>query len=302
MTPLVPLTLVTGPLGSGKTTLLLHLLEVSNERMAIVMNEFGELAIDAEIVRGKNVEIAELAGGCVCCSLLGELEAALDEILEQVRPERIVLETTGVAEPDAIIVDVQESVSGVRMDGVVTVVDADAMERFPRMGRTTRMQIEAADLLVLNKADLVSSEVLEREKQELGRANAGAPVIFTVNCRVDSDLLFGLGGGRRVSVRRHRHQPEYQSIGYRTEEPLDRDRFESLAGGLGEWAYRAKGFVRFPEGRHLFNFVAGRWTLERLDDDRDEGTELVFIGRDLVPREHELREALQRCVRTSSGE
>lgn len=291
----LPLTLVTGPLGSGKTTLLLHFLEASHERLAIVMNEFGELSIDAEIVRGKNVDMVELAGGCVCCSLLGEFEAALEEILERAQPERIVVETTGLAEPDALLVDVEESSSAVRVDGVVTVVDADAMERYPRMGRTARMQIEAADLLVLNKVDLVPEEVREREKAELAHLNDAAPVVFAVRCRVDPALLFGLGRERTISAPRHVHQPEFQSVEYRTEELLERGRFERLAQRLDEWAYRAKGFVRFPEGVHLFHFVAGRWSLEPFDAERPERTELVFIGEGLSRNRESLLAALGRC-------
>ena len=97
-----PITLVTGPLGSGKTTLLRHILATRLAKIAIVMNEFGEIAIDAKVIEGKNVRIAELGGGCVCCSLLGEFEAAVNEIIEKVAPEMIVVETTGLAEPEDV--------------------------------------------------------------------------------------------------------------------------------------------------------------------------------------------------------
>src|SRR5512132_169173 len=96
-----PLTVITGPLGSGKTTLLRHIVATVPQRLAILMNEFGEIAIDSKIVLGKNIRIAELGGGCVCCSLLGEFEAAVDEILATVAPDLLVVETTGMAEPDA---------------------------------------------------------------------------------------------------------------------------------------------------------------------------------------------------------
>src|SRR5688500_15443255 len=104
MTDRTPLTVITGPLGSGKTTLLRHMVTTVPRRLAILMNEFGEIAIDSKIVAGKNVHMAELGGGCVCCALLGEFEAAVHEILATVAPERLVVETTGVAEPDALVV------------------------------------------------------------------------------------------------------------------------------------------------------------------------------------------------------
>ena len=91
MTPRTPITLITGPLGSGKTTLLRHILATRPSKIAIVMNEFGEIAIDTKVIEGKSVRIAELGGGCVCCSLLGEFEAAVNEIIDKIAPERIIV-------------------------------------------------------------------------------------------------------------------------------------------------------------------------------------------------------------------
>src|SRR6266446_8642661 len=117
--PRTPITLITGPLGSGKTTLLRHILATQRGKIAIVMNEFGEIAIDSKVIEGKRVRIAELAGGCVCCSLLGEFEAAVNELIDRVDPEQIVLETTGVAEPGALTFDIEENLPRVRLDGVI---------------------------------------------------------------------------------------------------------------------------------------------------------------------------------------
>src|SRR4029077_6722719 len=101
MTPRTPITLITGPLGSGKTTLLRHILATRPGKIAIVMNEFGEIAIDAKVIEGKNVRISELGGGCVCCSLLGEFEAAVTENTEQNAPENILRASPLLAHPDA---------------------------------------------------------------------------------------------------------------------------------------------------------------------------------------------------------
>lgn len=129
-----PLTLITGSLGSGKTTLLRHILNTVLQKIAILMNEFGEIAIDSKIIAGRNVEMADLGGGCVCCSLLGEFEAAVDEIIDTADPDILIVETTGVAEPDALVFDIQESLPQVRLDGIVTVIDADAMVNYPMLG------------------------------------------------------------------------------------------------------------------------------------------------------------------------
>ena len=187
-----PLTVVTGSLGSGKTTLLRYILTAISRKIAILMNEFGEIAIDTKILQGKNVQMVDLGGGCVCCSLLGEFEAAVDEIIETVNPDHIVVETTGVAEPDALVFDIQENLR-VRLDGVVTVADADAMLKYPQIGHTTRIQIESADIILLNKVDLVSESELEVMTNKLHSLNQIASVIRTVRCHIDPDLLFGIG-------------------------------------------------------------------------------------------------------------
>jgi G3E family GTPase len=288
----IPVTLITGPLGSGKTTLLRHLLDVMPQKIAIMMNEFGEIAIDSQIIEGKNVRIAELGGGCVCCSLLGEFEAAVIEVIDTVHPDLIVVETTGVAEPDALIFDIQENLPQIRLDGVVTVADADAMVRFPHLGQTGRAQIEAADLILLNKVDLVSAEELAGVKARLTQLNAQAPILPTQRCQVDPDVLFGLSHTLDIGPPQHRHQPDVESFTYVSETTLERPCFEAFVERLSPVVVRAKGFVRFPEGTYLFNFVAGRWDLEAFSA---RPTTLVFIGAHITRHQADLLNALKRC-------
>lgn len=287
-----PLTVITGPLGSGKTTLLRHILSNVSRKIAILMNEFGEIAIDSKIIAGKNVQMADLGGGCVCCSLLGEFEAAVDEIIDSVDPDNIVVETTGVAEPDALVFDIQESLPRVRLDGVVTVIDADAMVKYPSIGHTARVQIAAADTILLNKVDLVSASELEAIEEKLHSLNEVASVLHTERGQVDTDLLFGIARERVQPPPHHIHQPEFESFSYTTANTINRQCFEEFADRLGTDIYRAKGFVRFPEGNYLFNFVAGRWDLEKFEQ---EVTELVFIGKQLHKRQAEISIQLKSC-------
>ena len=287
-----PITVITGPLGSGKTTLLRHIVATVSQRLAILMNEFGEIAIDSKIIAGKNVQMAELGGGCVCCSLLGEFDAAVHEIMATVAPEWIVVETTGVAEPDALILDIEDNLPVVRLDGVVTVADADGLVRFPQLGHTTRLQIEAADLILLNKADLVSATELEAAHATLSRLQPAALILPTQHCQVDPALLFGLTRGHRVMPQRHVHQPEFESISYTTAALLDRSCFEAFIADLHPTVYRAKGLVRFPSGTFLFNFVAGRWHEEPFPTDE---TALVFIGKQLTQHRTALLQRLKTC-------
>jgi G3E family GTPase len=287
-----PLTVITGPLGSGKTTLLRHILETVPKKIAILMNEFGEIAIDAKIIQGKNVEMADLGGGCVCCSLLGEFEAAVNEIIDTVDPEYIVVETTGVAEPDALVFDIQESLTKVRLDGVVTVIDADAMVKYPSIGHTTRIQIEAADTILLNKIDLISEKELEAVEEKLHSINEIASILHSQRGKVDPDLLFGIGRERVQPQPHHVHQPEFESFVYKSSATFNRQCFEEFADSLETDVYRSKGFVQFPEGLYLFNFVAGRWDLEPFVQ---EANELVFLGKQINEKKADILTRLKNC-------
>jgi G3E family GTPase len=293
MTPRTPITLVTGPLGSGKTTLLRHILATRPAKIAIVMNEFGEIAIDTKVIEGKNVRIAELGGGCVCCSLLGEFEAAVSEIIEKVAPEIIIVETTGLAEPEALVFNIQEALPQCRLDGVVSVIDADMLIRFPELGHTTRLQIEGADILLLNKIDLVASAEIEPLQNKLREINPTAAIVRTERCRIDPQLLFGIGREKKVAPPRHEHQPDFESFTLSSDKTFSRDCFERFVDALPASVVRAKGFVRFLDGAQLFNFVAGRWEMEPFEASE---TQLVFIGKEVTKQKPAIVRALDECT------
>ena len=291
-----PITLITGPLGSGKTTLLRHILAIHPAKIAIVMNEFGEIAIDTKVIEGKNVRIAELGGGCVCCSLLGEFEAAIGEIIEKVAPDRIVVETTGLAEPEALVFNIQEALPQCRLDGVISVIDADMLVRFPELGHTTRLQIEGADILLLNKIDLVEqSRTLSGLETKLHEINPTAAIVRTERCRVDPELLFGIPQLRekKVSPPKHKHHLEFEWFTFSSKKTFSRDCFERFADSLPAAVIRAKGFVRFADGAQLFNFVVGRWELEPFESDR---TDLVFIGKKIAAEKKSILRELDQCA------
>jgi G3E family GTPase len=287
-----PITLITGPLGSGKTTLLRHILATHRAKMAIVMNEFGEIAIDATVLEGKNVRIAELGGGCVCCSLLGEFEAAVNEIIQRIEPDLIIVETTGLAEPEALVFNIQEALPQCRLDGVVSVIDADMLVRFPELGHTTRLQIEGADILLLNKIDLIEAEQIGSLENKLRGVNPTAAIIRTERCQIDPELLFGIGREKKVAPTQHRHQLEFDSFTFTSKKKLSHDCFQSFADHLPSSVHRAKGFVRFEDRTQLFNFVAGRWDLEPFESSE---TQLIFIGKGIAAEKSSITDALKNC-------
>jgi G3E family GTPase len=270
--------LVAGGLGSGKTTLLRRLIDAADRRVAILMNEFGEVAIDSRIIEGRHIRMVELTGGCVCCSLVGEFEAAVGEILERARPDLIAVETTGVAEPDALILEVEDNLPRVRLDCVVLVADADVMVRFPHLGAVTRMQFESAHVVLLNKIDLVTPADAQTAEVRIAGVNPAARLMRTVRCDIDPGLIFGMGSAGTVRSRPHPGRPSGPtptSFTFLSPDPLDREAFEAFVEGLPAQIFRAKGFLRLGTEGFLFNYVAGRWDLEPFET---EGNELVFIG------------------------
>ena len=291
-----PIMLITGSLGSGKTTLLKRILNTGTRRLAVLMNEFGEIAIDSKVIRGETVEIVELAGGCVCCSLTGELEAAVREIIEKVDPECILVEATGVAEADALVYEVEDNLPEVRLDSVVSIVDAYLSVRYPSVGYTTRTQLETADIILINKIDLVTTDELKEVEDQVRRYNDTAVLIKTVGCDLDTNLLFGLGldmGKRSVAAAQSHHgEAVFQSFVYTSEALLDEGKFRETVDDLPLSVFRAKGFVRFPGAAFLFNYVVGRPDLEPFEADT---TQLVFIGRDLEDAREDILGRLRNC-------
>jgi len=275
----VPVTIITGYLGAGKTTLLRRIASQSGEsgmKLAIIMNEFGEVAIDSKVVEGKGIRISELAGGCVCCSLSGEFGLAVSELLETAKPEWIVVETTGVAEPAALAYDIRENIPNIRLDSIVTVVDADAMARFPSLGHTGREQIELADIIIINKAELVKGEALEQVRQAVKMLNGRASVLEAERCIVDTAALFGVM--RDAPAPKHKtHKVSFGHFDYSSDKMLDHASLVRVLETLPPDIYRAKGFARTGKGGFLVNYVAGRFELEERECGR---TELVFIGKD----------------------
>lgn len=285
--------LVTGSLGSGKTTLLGRILEGAHQRIAVLMNEFGEIAIDSKVIAGEHVLIVELAGGCVCCELTGEFEAAVGEILGKARPDYIVVEATGVAEADALVYEVEDNLPEVRLDSVVCIVDAYMGTRHPEVGHTARTHLAAADIVLVNKIDLVSPAELEKVEAEIRKYNGRALLLRTERCGVNTGALFGVGAGERDIPRGEPAATALESFSFRTEGLLDRARFERFVSDLGPNVYRAKGFVLFPDGSFLFNYVVGRSDME---DFPAKATELVFIGKDIVKEKEGILSRLSDCV------
>lgn len=287
-----PLILVTGGLGSGKTTLVRRIVGDASRRIAVLMNEFGEIAIDSEVIAGESVDIVELAGGCVCCSMTGEFEAAVREIIEKTSPDLILVEATGVAESDALVYEVEDNLANVRLDSVICIIDAFVDARYPYVGYASRTQIASADIILINKIDLVTADEASSVERNVRTYNSGALLLKTTGCVVDTALLFGLNTG---ALPRHPvagGEAGLGSFSWESAKTLDAGRFEEFARGLPRQVYRAKGFVLLDNGARLFNFIAGRSDFETFPAGTNR---LVFIGKNLDTVREEVLHKLRGC-------
>jgi cobalamin biosynthesis protein CobW len=320
----VPVDVVTGFLGAGKTTLLRHVLAgaLAGERVAVVMNEIGDVSIDGRIVRGlEHVEsMVELDSGCVCCSIDDlRFDAAVLEIVEKTDPTLIILETTGTADPEPLRARLERA--GLPLDAIITVVDAENADRMLGETAVAGAQIRAADFLILNKIDLVDALSRARLRRRIGRLNRRAVVMECERSSVPAEVLFATAARRyRDDTRASQavQAPTVEAAGgrdgppgghgegddrisaftWRGDQLLDQARFERFLRRLPPSIYRAKGFVRFREGDWpcLFNYTCGRYELNWIQLGRFSGpAEAVFIGRAVEQTRGAILQALEDC-------
>jgi G3E family GTPase len=333
--PRTPVTVLTGFLGAGKTTLLNHLLTAQHgKRIAVIENEFGEVGVDQELVIGAEEEIFEMNNGCLCCTVRGDLIRILGNLMKRKdRFDYILIETTGLADPGPVVQTFffdQEIKDKVRLDGVVTVVDCKHVALHWH-DREVKEQIAFADVVLLNKTDLVPPPEVDLLERRIKAMNATARVIRTQKATTDVSNLLGIQGYNLQRVEQiepkevekghpdHHHEPgdecapdcnhhhehdhvhdeSIKSVGIEVEGDLKANKvnewFADLMATKGPDLYRFKGVLSLKGDPNRFVFQGVHMTLDGTPGSPwGEATrlnKLIFIGKDLD------RAALERGFR-----
>ncbi|TWB39090.1 CobW family GTP-binding protein [Nitrospirillum pindoramense] len=316
--PSIPVTVLTGYLGAGKTTLLNRILSENHGRKyAVIVNEFGEIGIDNDLVVDADEEVFEMNNGCICCTVRGDLIRIIEGLMKRKGGfDAIIIETTGLADPAPVaqtfFVD-EEVRARVNLDAIVTVVDCRYVLARLADSHEAEEQIAFADVILLNKTDLVTGEQLQEVRRRIQAINSQARLHETLNCVVPLQEVLERGAfdldrilkiePNFLSEDDHEHDDSVASVSLTSSVPLRPERFipwlQQLTMERGQDILRLKGILAFPaeeqryvvQGVHML--IQGTYQRDWKPDE-PRTSRLVFIGRNLDAAA--LRQGFEACA------
>jgi G3E family GTPase len=314
----IPVTVLTGYLGAGKTTLLNRILsENHGKRFAVVINEFGELGVDNDLVVDADEEVFEMNNGCICCTVRGDLIRIIGGLMKRRgRFDGIIVETTGLADPAPVAQTffVDEDVKrATKLDAIVTVVDAKHLPARLKDSSEAQEQVAFADIIVLNKMDLVSEAEAAEVEKLIKAINPYAEIRRSTKSDVPLEAVVGRDAFNLARILEkepdflsgedhHEHDSEVNSVSFEVSKPIDAEKFNAWISQLlqtkGQDLLRTKGILHYAGDSRRFAFQAvhmiadGDYIGEAGEGD-PRRSKIVFIGRDL--NRPQLRRGFEAC-------
>lgn len=313
-----PVTIITGFLGSGKTTLLNHILNNrQNLKIAVIVNEFGEIDIDSQLLVSVDENMVQLSNGCICCTINKNL---LDTVYELINRDDsvdyIVVETTGIADPFPIVLSFisTELQDMTHIDSVLTVVDAESFTPNHYDSEAVRNQLIFGDIILLNKTDLVTPQQVNEIEACIHSFKQGARVIPTQYAQVPLPLILNVNfndpslyqssasAAHYLEQEHHAHHSHhlendgFMAVSFEIDRPFNLPKFQIFIDNLSPNIYRAKGILWFQGSqlRHVFQLTGKRCDLKSERSHLPSCNQLVFIGRTL--NANAIRQQLAECI------
>lgn len=329
----IPLTILTGFLGAGKTTLLNNILHAEHGlRVAVVVNDFGAINIDSQLVVDVNDDTIELSNGCICCTIRGDLLNAMVGVAKRDNPpEYIIIEASGVSDPLEIAMTFKQPAlqSLIQVDSVLTIVDVEQIRSLERENETLAvLQVGAADIVVANKVDLVSQDELEAVKQWIRSIIPQARILEAAHGRVPLELILGVGkfdparlvreGQQEIHVHavggQHDHDHDhaqdhtlvFSTWSWTTEQPLSFKALKRTVAKLPANIFRAKGIVNLvddPAHVGVLQVVGKRanFSKDRPWGERRPYSQIVVIGEHDTLDGADLQRRFEACIAENAG-
>jgi G3E family GTPase len=328
------LLLLAGFLGAGKTTLLRRIIswEADLAETVVLVNEFGDIGIDGALLKDSGSDVIELTSGCICCTLSADLRQSLTNIWNRFKPRRILIESSGVADPYALtsILNQRDISQWMHLDKIITVLDADFWEAREAFGPLFYNQLKEAHLILLNKIDLVEKNKIAQFLKEIHEVIPDTQVIPTIHCAIDPETLWMETNVKAFGIKpihfykplspkihpqaSHHHLTEqdsdennhpdhhgpveatnYVTFSFQNSQIIDEHRFKAFIHQLPWEVFRIKGPIRFEDRVAMLNFVGGKSDWSTWEGEAE--TRLAFIGWGIRPEE--ILPKLKNCIAES---